>query len=102
MMSAISHEIWKAKYRFVHCDGTAEQSLGQTLERVAKAVAAAETINLQNHWSRQFLAVMADLSFIPAGRILAGAGTNRAVTLINCYVMGRIQDSIPGIFSGLS
>ncbi len=45
---------------------------------------------------------MQDLSFIPAGRILAGAGTNRAVTLFNCYVMGSIPDSIPGIFSGLS
>ena len=44
---------------------------------------------------------MADLSFIPAGRILAGAGTGRGVTLFNCYVMGDIDDSIPGIFDGL-
>ncbi len=102
MLPAISHDIWSAKYRFVRPDGTAEQSLAETLERVADAIAAAETLNLQKQWSQRFFEVMADLSFIPAGRILAGAGTNRAVTLFNCYVMGTIPDSIPGIFSGLS
>ncbi len=102
MLSPISQDIWTSKYRFVRPDGTAEQALGESLERVARAVAAAETTNLQEQWSRRFLDVMADLSFIPAGRILAGAGTNRAVTLFNCYVMGTIPDSIPGIFSGLS
>ena len=52
-------------------------------------------------WDKRFLAMMSDLSFLPAGRILAGAGTDRAVTLFNCYVMGSIPDSIPGIFEGL-
>jgi ribonucleoside-diphosphate reductase alpha chain len=36
--------------------------------------------------------------FIPAGRILAGAGTGRVVTLFNCFVMGAIPDSLEGIF----
>ncbi len=101
MLPAISQDIWKAKYRFVRPDGTAEQSLADTLDRVAGAVADAETPVLRHEWKRRFLEVMADLSFIPAGRILAGAGTGRAVTLFNCYVMGSIPDSIPGIFSGL-
>jgi ribonucleoside-diphosphate reductase alpha chain len=101
MFTAISQDIWKAKYRFVRNDGTAEQSLDESLERVARAVAAAETLDLQSQWARRFLDVMADLSFIPAGRILAGAGTDRTVTLFNCYVMGTIPDSIQGIFAGL-
>ena len=101
MLPAISQDIWKAKYRFVRPDGTAEQSLGETLERVARAVATAELPALRKVWEEQFLSVMQDLSFIPAGRILAGAGTDRAVTLFNCYVMGSIDDSIPGIFDGL-
>ena len=101
MLPAISQDIWKAKYRFVRPDGTAEQSLGETLERVARAVATAELPALRKVWEKQFLSVMQDLSFIPAGRILAGAGTDRAVTLFNCYVMGNIDDSIPGIFDGL-
>jgi ribonucleoside-diphosphate reductase alpha chain len=101
MLPAISHDIWSAKYRFVRPDGAAEQDLGETLERVANAVAAAERPKARAKWRKEFLQVMQDLSFIPAGRILAGAGTGRAVTLFNCYVMGTIDDSIPGIFDGL-
>jgi ribonucleoside-diphosphate reductase alpha chain len=102
MLPAISQNIWETKYRFLRPDGTAEASLAETLERVANSVAAAETPALQALWSQKFLQIMSDLSFIPAGRILAGAGTKRTVTLFNCYVMGTIPDSIPGIFSGLS
>ena len=40
-----------------------------------------------------------DHKFLPAGRILAGAGTERSVTLFNCFVMGTIPDSMDGIFS---
>jgi ribonucleoside-diphosphate reductase alpha chain len=101
MLPAISQEIWSAKYRFVRPDGTMERDLGETLDRVAQAVAQAEKPALRAPWQQQFRGVMDDLSFIPAGRILAGAGTNRAVTLFNCYVMGSIPDSIPGIFDGL-
>src|SRR3546814_12482551 len=39
--------------------------------------------------------------FLPAGRILAGAGTGRTVTLFNCFVMGTIPDSMEGIFESL-
>jgi ribonucleoside-diphosphate reductase alpha chain len=101
MLPAISQDIWKSKYRFVHSDGSAEQSLAESLNRVATAVADAEPPGLRKIWQSRFMDVMDDLSFIPAGRILAGAGTNRAVTLFNCYVMGSIPDSIPGIFAGL-
>jgi ribonucleoside-diphosphate reductase alpha chain len=102
MLPSISKDIWSSKYRFSHSDGTGEQYLAETLGRVAKAVAAAEKPALQKIWTERFLEVMEDLSFIPAGRILAGAGTGRAVTLFNCYVMGTIDDSIPGIFAGLT
>ena len=44
---------------------------------------------------------MRDFQFLPGGRIQAGAGTNRDVTLFNCFVMGTIEDSIPGIFRAL-
>src|SRR6478609_4582416 len=44
---------------------------------------------------------MADYAFLPAGRILAGAGTGRAVTLFNCFVMGRIEDDLGSIFDNV-
>jgi ribonucleotide reductase alpha subunit len=37
--------------------------------------------------------------FLPAGRIVAGAGTGRTVTLFNCFVMGTVPDDMGGIFS---
>jgi ribonucleoside-diphosphate reductase alpha chain len=44
---------------------------------------------------------VANFRFLPAGRIIAGAGTDRAVTLFNCFVMGSIPDSLDGIFDHL-
>ncbi|HSH41011.1 MAG TPA: adenosylcobalamin-dependent ribonucleoside-diphosphate reductase, partial [Arenicellales bacterium] len=38
---------------------------------------------------------------LPGGRIQAGSGTDRRVTLFNCFVMGRIEDSMDGIFDAL-
>jgi ribonucleoside-diphosphate reductase alpha chain len=101
MDPAISRDIWAAKYRYVTPEGGAEASLDQSLERVARAVAGAEKPAEQARWEKAFLSLMEDLAFIPAGRILAGAGTNRQVTLFNCFVMGTIGDSITGIFDGL-
>jgi ribonucleoside-diphosphate reductase alpha chain len=46
----------------------------------------------------RFLHALTDFRFIPAGRILAGAGAGRNVTLFNCFVMGAIPDDLPGIF----
>ncbi|HWT51986.1 MAG TPA: adenosylcobalamin-dependent ribonucleoside-diphosphate reductase, partial [Caulobacter sp.] len=48
-----------------------------------------------------FLEALSDFQFMPAGRIIAGAGTGRAVTLFNCFVMGTLPDDLPGIFEHL-
>jgi ribonucleoside-diphosphate reductase alpha chain len=97
-LPAISQQIWEMKYRL----GASEATLETSFHRVASAVAAAEKLELRETYERQFFELMADLRFLPAGRILAGAGTGRAVTLFNCFVMDKIADSIPGIFNGLN
>ncbi len=97
----IARDIWDLKYRFKpHDGGRADMSLEETFTRVATAVAAAEKDD--ELWQKRFEEVLHDLGFIPAGRIIAGAGTGRGVTLFNCFVMGKIVDSIPGIFANLS
>ncbi len=48
-----------------------------------------------------FAQAMGDLAFLPAGRILAGAGSGRGVTLFNCFVMGRIDDDLASIFENV-
>ena len=52
-------------------------------------------------WEPKFYAALEDFKFLPAGRITAGAGTGRSVTLFNCFVMGTIPDSMGGIFDML-
>ena len=93
----ISRHIWDAKYRF-RGPGAADASIEDTWRRIARALAAAETAV---QWEEQFYRTLSDFRFLPGGRIQAGAGTGRRVTLFNCFVMGAIEDSMDGIFDGL-
>jgi ribonucleoside-diphosphate reductase alpha chain len=52
-------------------------------------------------WEGPFYEALEDFRYLPAGRIVAGAGTGRSVTLFNCFVMGTIPDSMSGIFEAL-
>ena len=97
----LAEDIWTAKYRYVSPGGEQDGSYRQTVARVARAVAQAEEKQQQAFWQEKFSDALDDFKFIPAGRILAGAGTGRAVTLFNCFVMGTIPDSLDGIFSHL-
>jgi ribonucleoside-diphosphate reductase alpha chain len=101
-MPGVSHRIWEAKYRLTAPDGSpVDGSLADTWARVAKAVAAAEPAKARRRWARTYAEAMADFAFLPAGRILAGAGSGRAVTLFNCFVMGRIEDDLASIFDNV-
>jgi ribonucleoside-diphosphate reductase alpha chain len=96
----LAEEIWASRYRFKAPDGAPEPSIDATWERVAHALAAAEPRD-QAAWEQRFVDALADFRFLPGGRILAGAGTGRRVTLFNCFVMGVIDDTLDGIFSAL-
>src|SRR5689334_11630098 len=101
-MAAISEQIWDMKYRLKAPDGSVrERTLEDTWARVARAVAAAEPKARRKFWSERFAEAMADFAFLPAGRILAGAGTRRTVTLFNCFVLGRIDDDLSAIFDSV-
>jgi len=89
-----------SRYRFDAAVGGPEPSIDATWGRVARALAAAEPAN-RPFWERSFAEALADFRFLPGGRILAGAGTGRRVTLFNCFVMGTIEDSLDGIFDAL-
>jgi ribonucleoside-diphosphate reductase alpha chain len=94
MLSLISKSIWESKYR----DET-DVKVEDTWRRVACALASVE--DQPERWEGRFYEALSDFCFLPGGRILAGAGTSRRVTLLNCFVMGRIEDSIDGIFEAL-
>src|SRR5258708_29218009 len=101
-MNTISHQIWDMKYRLKATDGTPiDRTVEESWARVALAAAAAEAPETRRASALIFAEALAGHRFLPAGRILAGAGTGRAVTLFNCFVMGRIPDDLSGIFAHL-
>src|SRR5215470_746271 len=96
----LAEEIWRTRYRFQALGDAPEPSIDATWARVARALAAMEGA-ARSVWERRFDDALADFRFLPGGRILAGAGTGRRVTLFNCFVMGQIDDSMDGIFDAL-
>ena len=99
-IAPISRQIWDAKYRLKALDGTPlDATVEDSWRRVARALAAAEADPAQ--WEPRFYRALQDFRFLPAGRILSGAGTDRRVTLFNCFVMGDIADDLGAIFDNL-
>lgn len=96
----VSRAVWESKYRFRNDDELIDRDIGDTWRRVARALAAIEPVNAPL-WEERFLSILEEFRFLPGGRILAGAGTGRDVTLFNCFVMGLPGDSMSGIFDAL-
>lgn len=95
----IGMEIWDRKYRYHGSKSIPEdKTVDDTWHRVARTAAANEKNS--KYWETAFLEILSDYKFLPGGRILANAGTDRReVTMFNCYVMNTIEDSIEGIFN---
>jgi len=90
--TAIAEQIWDMKYRFKEADGTPiDASVEDSWRRIARALAEVEADPAR--WEEEFYAAL--------GRITAGAGTGRQVTLFNCFVMGTVPDTMAGIFDSL-
>ena len=99
-VAAISQQIWDMKYRLKGPDGAVvDKTIEDSWSRIAGALAAPERD--PGTWAKEFATALGDFKFLPAGRIVAGAGTGRNVTLFNCFVMGTIPDDMSGIFSHL-
>ena len=99
-IAPISLQIWDAKYRLKALDGTPiDLTIEDSWRRVARTLAAAERDPAT--WEPVFYEALSEFRFLPAGRILSGAGTNRRVTLFNCFVMGDIADDLGSIFAHL-
>ena len=95
----ISRHIWETRYRYDR-PGSPEGGIDDTWQRVAGALADVEPRD-RDRWRERFHGLLEDFKFLPGGRILAGAGTSHRVTLFNCFVMGTIPDSLPGILDAL-
>jgi ribonucleoside-diphosphate reductase alpha chain len=103
-IAPIARDIWEQKYRLRSADRSpVDASIDATWARVARAAAGAERggKRVKAAWVDTFDAAMSDFGFLPAGRIIAGAGAGRAVTLFNCFVMGRVEDDLSAIFEAV-
>lgn len=70
----------------------------QIAKRNATGLASVEkTEEKRKEWFEKFYSELVHLNFIPAGRVLYGAGAGTDVTYFNCYVMPFVQDSREGI-----
>lgn len=99
-LSPFSQRIWEMKYRLSAADGSIkEETIADSWQRVARALADQEKNPAT--WERHFQDILEGFRFLPGGRILAGSGSQRDVTLFNCFVMGTIPDDLGGIFEHL-
>lgn len=70
----------------------------QIAKRNATGLASVETTEeKRKEWFEKFYQELVNLNFIPAGRVLYGAGAGTDVTYFNCYVMPFVKDSREGI-----
>lgn len=92
MEQGLIAEVWADKYRW----GT-ERNPGDTFLRVANAIYVKDP-----EYAQQALDAMVAGLWMPGGRIIAGAGTGNRVTLMNCYVNRKLEDSLDDIMRGVS
>ena len=98
-LTPLADTVWQAKYRYAGHAAAAEKNVADSVRRVCRAIARAETD--PGRWEQAFAGILADFRFLPGGRIWAGAGTDRDVTLFNCFVSGPIPDSMDAILHSL-
>ena len=83
-------------------DKPIETNPSQMMDRLARGIAEVETTaEKKKEWETRFRWLLDDFKFVPAGRILAGAGTNQKLTYYNCYVIPSPKDSRGGIIDTL-
>ncbi len=97
-----SLDIWEKKYRLTAKDGTpVDNSMDETYQRVARALADVEREEVRTEWYEKFLWALRK-GTIPAGRITSNAGAQEhkpATSTINCTVSGTITDSMDDILA---
>ncbi|MEO0811116.1 MAG: ribonucleotide reductase N-terminal alpha domain-containing protein, partial [Pseudomonadota bacterium] len=103
-IAPIAQQIWQSKYRFSGSSSHAgDNDIGETWARVARTAGEAEAggAGVQSLWVKRFEDLLGNFTFLPAGRIIAGSGTGRNITLFNCFVMDCIEDDLSAIFDNV-
>jgi ribonucleoside-diphosphate reductase alpha chain len=90
--------VFYEKYALKDVNGNIIEELPtQMWARVAKALASVEK-EKKEQVEKEFYWLLEDFKFVPGGRILFAAGTERKSSLLNCYYIPLKEDSIESIF----
>lgn len=101
-LEGIRKKVFLDRYAWKDEKGQAmEEFPEQMWARVARALAKVEEPSQQEFWEKRFYEAMEGFKFVPAGRILSGAGTGHKVTYYNCFVLPSPEDSRGGILDNL-
>jgi ribonucleoside-diphosphate reductase alpha chain len=87
--------VWSDKYRWQ------DESYADMMVRVSDGVFAKDKSPAGVEAAYNTCLAMKANLWMPAGRILAGAGTPKRVTLLNCFVNARLEDDMASIAQGL-
>lgn len=101
-LDGIRKKVFTDRYAWKDAKGQPQEEYPEQMwGRVAKALSKVEQPEQQEHWEQRFYTAMEDFKFVPAGRILSGAGTGHKVTYYNCFVIPSPEDSRGGIIRNL-
>lgn len=103
-LEGIRNKVFLDRYSLKDVKGQPTEFIPEEMwQRVAAGIAQMEkTHQLRKHWAKKFYEAMEGFKFVPAGRILSGAGTGYEVTFFNCYVIPSPKDSRQGIMENIT
>lgn len=104
VLDGVRQKVFLDRYSLKDSEGQpTEQHPEEMWQRVAGGIAMEEkTAELRKHWAKEFYSAMQGFKFVPAGRILSGAGGGYDVTFFNCYVIPSPKDSRGGIMENIT
>ena len=102
-LDGLRQTVFSDRYAMRAEDGSIIETFPEQMNlRVARAIASVEkTPELRLLWEKKFFDTMKDFKFVPAGRILSGAGAGALVSYYNCFVIPSPEDSRTGIIDNL-
>lgn len=102
-LSDLAQKVFFDRYALKNAEGKrVEDTPEEMWQRVSKFIASIETTpEKQQHWEKEFYSVLEGFQFVPAGRILTGAGSGVPLTFYNCFVIPSPEDSRGGIFDSV-
>lgn len=96
MTSRLVSDVFRDKYAQKSPILGRHETFNEMCQRVSKAIMH------DDPRAEDCYQAMGNHLWMPAGRILAGAGTSKRVTLLNCFVNSQLEDDMESIAHGLS